>query len=47
MQDIYGTGPQSTPVLDPKLVLTFQRALLEKLNPEVFQLAIGTQFRHH
>ena len=41
-QDIYGTGPQSTPVIDPLIVLTFQKALLEHSCPEIFAFTIGS-----
>jgi len=41
-QDIYGCGPQSTPAIDPQLVLCFQRALLELTNGDIFSLAIGS-----
>ena len=40
-QDIYGCGPQSTPVLDPQTVLCFQRALLEPKASEVFGLTLA------
>ena len=39
-QDIYGCGPQSVPILDPRLILAYQKALF-KLQPDLFHKTLG------
>ena len=43
MQEIYGCGPQSTPIIDPQIVLAFQKFLLANQSPDIFSLTIGSQ----
>jgi len=41
-QLVYGCGPQSIPIVDPQVVLQFQKAMMTN-RPDLFERTLSTQ----